>query len=70
MISSDFLCTFCGSSYKYSGDLNKHLKIHLGDKIYECKEEGCSERFRLPIELTKHSFKHYEEQQTGIKITT
>lgn len=54
-------CDFCGQSYKYKGDLNKHLRSHLGEKIYKCDE--CDKRFKFPNELRKHSFEHYKEQQ-------
>lgn len=63
MISSAFQCSFCDNSYKHNGDLNKHQRIHLGEKMYECKEAGCSEHFRLNVELQKHSFEHYKDQQ-------
>lgn len=57
----EFVCQFCGTSYKYSGDLNKHLKIHLGDKIYECPK--CDLKFQYQLELRKHSFEHYKEEK-------
>lgn len=58
---SAFKCRFCEQSYKYSGDLNKHLKTHLGDKIHECPK--CPMRFQYPMELQKHSFEHYKEEK-------
>lgn len=53
-------CRFCGTTYKYSGDLNKHLKTHLGN-IHECKK--CLKRFQYPRELQKHEFEHYKEEK-------
>lgn len=58
---AEFHCRFCSQSYKYNGDLNKHLKTHLGDKIHEC--DKCPERFQYPMDLQKHRFEHYKEEK-------
>lgn len=59
-LSAAYQCTYCDKAYKHSGDLTKHLRIHLGDDMYKCPE--CPEAFRLPWDLERHSYKHYEEQ--------
>lgn len=56
---AEFECTHCSKAYKHRGDLNKHLRVHLGEKLYKCLK--CPEAFRLPWQLEKHSFIHYEE---------
>lgn len=57
----EFHCRFCDQSYKYSGDLQKHLRTHFEDgKIYECPE--CKMRFKYSAELEKHSLEHYKEE--------
>lgn len=53
-------CEFCDQSYKYRGDLNRHLRSHLGGKIYKCDQ--CDERFKFKFDLQKHSYQHYKEQ--------
>lgn len=56
----DYHCDYCEKSYRYIGDRNKHLRIHLGEKIYKCPD--CPKKFKYHTELQKHSFKHYKEQ--------
>lgn len=52
-----FACEHCDRKYAYKQDLNKHLQTHVGN-VYNCEE--CGERFRLLIELQRHSFQHYK----------
>lgn len=54
-------CEYCSQRYRYSGDLNKHLRLHLGENIYKCPD--CPKDFRLPQELRQHSYEHYKEQK-------
>lgn len=58
---TEFHCDFCDNSYKYKGDLDKHLRTHLGSKIYECKT--CHMQFQYALELQRHSFVHYKEEK-------
>lgn len=53
-------CDHCDRRFTQSGDLNKHLRSHLGEKTYQCE---CGEKFRLQIELRKHSYQHFQESQ-------
>lgn len=64
---SVFKCPHCPQTYKYNGDLSKHLRTHLGDEIHECKK--CLKRFKYPIELRKHEFEHYKEEKEASEMT-
>lgn len=57
----DHLCNYCDKSYRHRGDLNKHLRTHLGDLMYACDQ--CPMRFRLPRELQMHTYDHYNTQE-------
>ena len=46
-------------AYTQRNDLIKHLKEHVGDAIYKCDFEGCTEGFRLKFELKQHYAVHY-----------
>lgn len=55
-------CQFCDVSYKYKGDLNKHLRLHLdGGKIHQCTM--CPSSFYYPQELDDHIFDHYKKDK-------
>lgn len=56
-------CAYCDRAFAQKGDLNKHLRSHIGEKTYQCNI--CPKSFRLQIELRKHSTEHYQsESQT------
>lgn len=59
-------CPHCGRAYSQSGDLNKHLRTHVGENIYKCSV--CEMTFRLPWDLRRHSFEHYKAQQNNGSI--
>lgn len=59
-IFAAFKCEYCDRAFTQSGDLNKHLRSHIGEKTYQCE---CGEKFRLQIELRKHSYQHFQESQ-------
>lgn len=58
-----FGCEFCEQSYKYKGDLSRHLRQHLGDNKYACT--SCPKRFRLKYDLERHAFEHYVATNNG-----
>lgn len=55
-------CSYCEKAFKHRTDLTKHLRTHLGDKMYKCPD--CSEGFRKPWDLKRHSFVHYVAPNT------
>lgn len=57
----------CDQSFKYNGDLNKHLRTHFDDgKIYKCSE--CELRFKYLTELEKHSYEHCKEEGKAVAV--
>lgn len=61
---SEYGCEYCDKVYKYRGDLNKHLKTHLGDLLYKC--DLCPKQFRYSYELKEHSYMHNIGQDQSI----
>lgn len=62
-----FVCEFCAKKYAYKGDLNKHLRTHVGDNIYKCDE--CGQGFRLLAEIKQHSIEHYKQKKEQSQLS-
>lgn len=56
-----YKCKFCERDYTAQGDLNKHLRIHLGENIYTCDE--CPKTFKYSAELRHHKSEHFKEKK-------
>lgn len=53
-----YKCQYCDRSYRQSNDLNKHLRIHLGENTRQCTI--CPQTFKYYAELRKHLEEHYK----------
>ncbi|XP_073537820.1 uncharacterized protein [Phyllobates terribilis] len=56
-VVKSFPCPECGKHFRYKWHLNKHLRIHRGDKPYLCYECGLcfKEKFNLANHLKIHT---------------
>ncbi|XP_044154420.1 oocyte zinc finger protein XlCOF7.1-like [Bufo gargarizans] len=56
-VVKSFPCPECGKHFRYKWHLNKHLRIHRGDKPYPCYECGIcfKEKFNLANHLKIHT---------------
>jgi len=52
------LCNICGKSFSQSGDLNRHLLIHNGDRKFECLFSECDKKFTQKAHLEAHKLTH------------
>lgn len=59
-------CEHCDRAFAQKGDLNKHLRSHLGENLYHCTV--CDKRFRLQIDLRKHSYEHFQSGSEAVAV--
>jgi len=52
-------CPYCGKHFKFKLDLNRHVTVHTGGKLYSCRH--CSERFKTTYKRKKHLLESHSE---------
>lgn len=56
-----FACVHCNKQFMYRSDLNKHSRIHTGEKPYKCSVDSCSKAFKAGHHLRNHLQTHNSE---------
>lgn len=52
------VCKFCKKIFKKNADLERHERIHTGDKPYKCNQPDCNKAFATKSSLEYHIITH------------
>lgn len=52
LLKKRFICPYCGKCFERAGHLERHKRIHTGERPYRC--ELCGKRFNQKCSLKEH----------------
>ena len=54
----NFACPACPMAFSNNGQLRNHVRIHTGERPFECNHADCGKSFTRNEELTRHKLIH------------
>ncbi|XP_059146349.1 uncharacterized protein LOC131933796 [Physella acuta] len=60
-------CPVCNDSFTCSGELTRHLKMHVDEFPYKCSQ--CGKAFRLKIQLIQHVRLHISQESGSVTLS-
>lgn len=57
-ITKGFSCEFCQKTFRVASALERHKRIHTGDKPFRCDFKGCDKAFNQKEMLKRHKVIH------------
>lgn len=67
-ITNGYTCDFCQKAFKVSSALERHKRVHTGDKPFKCESEGCNKAFSQKEMLKRHIVIHLSIAPFACKI--
>ncbi|CAG7719500.1 unnamed protein product [Allacma fusca] len=61
ILSKQFGCMICPKKFRFKSQLNRHVKIHTGDRPHSC--DVCGGTFASRWHLSRHQMTHLVEQK-------
>lgn len=60
------ICIYCDKNFLKPSDLDRHIRTHTNERIFECTKANCKKAFKLKDTLNRHLATHEDKNFTCI----